>query len=142
MMISPGYAYEKAPDQEHFLGVDQTQEMFTAAFADGHRKQVAAQPHARCSSTSSRARSTSTAPPWAIPSYSVFGWQRPCYLMADGYAGTLPGADRDDGLGQLRPRQATRGATTAWPTAATSRRRCVATTQSLRQSLRAMVSAR
>src|SRR5436305_5936681 len=38
MMISPAYAYEKAPDQEHFLGVQQTRELFRAAFAQGRRK--------------------------------------------------------------------------------------------------------
>src|ERR671922_884545 len=38
MMISPAYAYDKAPDQEHFLGVKQTRELFRAAFADGYRK--------------------------------------------------------------------------------------------------------
>ena len=38
MMISPAYAYEKAPDQEHFLGVEQTRQLFRAAFADGRRK--------------------------------------------------------------------------------------------------------
>jgi hypothetical protein len=25
---------------------------------------------------------------WGIPSYSLLGWQRPCYLLADGYAKT------------------------------------------------------
>src|SRR5690606_8266380 len=38
MMVSPGYAYEKAPDQEHFLPVEQTRELFREAFADGRRK--------------------------------------------------------------------------------------------------------
>ena len=38
MMISPAYAYEKAPDQEHFLGVEQTRKLFSEAFADGRRK--------------------------------------------------------------------------------------------------------
>ncbi len=65
MMISPAYAYEKAPDQEHFLGVAQTRELFSEAFADGRRKQLAPEPHARCSSTSSKARPNSTAPPGA-----------------------------------------------------------------------------
>lgn len=37
MMISPAYAYEKAPDQEHFLGVEQTRELFKKAFAGGNR---------------------------------------------------------------------------------------------------------
>ena len=35
MMISPAYAYEKAPDQEHFLGVRQTRELFGEAFGEG-----------------------------------------------------------------------------------------------------------
>ena len=38
MMISPAYAYEKAPDQEHFPGVAQARKLFSAAFADGSRK--------------------------------------------------------------------------------------------------------
>src|SRR6266480_2044124 len=38
MMISPAYAYWKAPDQEHFLGVQQTRELFSKAFADGRRR--------------------------------------------------------------------------------------------------------
>ena len=38
MMISPAYAYEKAPDQEHFLGVEQTRELFKKAFAGGNRR--------------------------------------------------------------------------------------------------------
>ena len=37
MQISPGYAYEKAPDQDHFLGVEETREMFRKAFGDGRR---------------------------------------------------------------------------------------------------------
>ena len=78
---------------------------------------------------------------WAIPSYSVFGWQRPCYLMADGYAADLPGADRDHRLGPLRPWQATRCANCMAhcgyePTAV------FATMGSLRESLRAAASAR
>ena len=38
MMISPGYAYEKAPDQEHFLPVEQTRKLFREAFKGGRRK--------------------------------------------------------------------------------------------------------
>ena len=44
MMISPAYAYEKAPDQEHFLGVQQTRRLFAEAFADGRRRKLAAEP--------------------------------------------------------------------------------------------------
>ena len=46
MMISPAYAYEKAPDQEHFPGVTASRKLFSAAFADGRRKKLAAEPHA------------------------------------------------------------------------------------------------
>jgi len=44
MMISPAYAYEKAPDQEHFLGVEQTRELFRKAFGDKPEEEVAPQP--------------------------------------------------------------------------------------------------
>ena len=66
MMISPGYAYEKAPDQVHFLGVQQTRQLFAEAFADGRRTRTGGSTIHRCSSTSSRARSTSTARPGAF----------------------------------------------------------------------------
>lgn len=61
MMISPAYAYEKAPDQDHFLGVTQTRELFKKAFTGGNRRRWRLN-HSPCSSTSSRARSTSRAP--------------------------------------------------------------------------------
>ncbi len=85
MQISPGYAYEKAPDQDHWLGVDQTRKLFSEVFADGRRKKwrlnhspvfldfLAGEIDLDCTA-------------WAIPSYSLLGWQKPCYLMDDGYA--------------------------------------------------------
>ena len=85
MMISPAYAYEKAPDQEHFPGVAQTRRLFRAAFADGRRKRwrLNASP-LFLDFLEGRIDFPCTA--WGIPSYSIFGWQRPCYLMGDGYA--------------------------------------------------------
>jgi hopanoid biosynthesis associated radical SAM protein HpnH len=85
MMISPGYAYEKAPDQEHFLGVEQTRQMFREAFADGHRRRWRLN-HTPLFLDFLEGKVDYDCTAWAIPSYSVFGWQRPCYLMADGYA--------------------------------------------------------
>jgi hopanoid biosynthesis associated radical SAM protein HpnH len=84
MMISPAYAYEKAPDQEHFPGVEQTRRLFRAAFADGRRKRwrLNASP-LFLDFLEGRVDFGCTA--WGIPSYSLLGWQRPCYLMADGY---------------------------------------------------------
>ncbi len=87
MMISPAYAYEKAPDQEHFLGVLQTRELFKAAFADGRRKKWRFN-HSPLFLDFLEGKVDYQCTPWGIPSYSLFGWQRPCYLMADGYAAT------------------------------------------------------
>jgi hopanoid biosynthesis associated radical SAM protein HpnH len=87
MMISPAYAYEKAPDQEHFLGVRQTRELFKAAFADGRRKKWRLN-HSPLFLDFLEGKVDYQCTPWGIPSYSLFGWQRPCYLMADGYTAT------------------------------------------------------
>jgi hopanoid biosynthesis associated radical SAM protein HpnH len=87
IQISPAYAYEKAPDQEHFPGVEQTRELFSAAFADGGRKKWRLN-HSPLFLDFLEGKVDYQCTPWGIPSYSLFGWQRPCYLMADGYAKT------------------------------------------------------
>ena len=87
MMISPAYAYEKAPDQEHFLGVRQTRELFSAAFADGRRKRWRLN-HSPLFLDFLEGKADFECTAWGIPSYSLFGWQRPCYLMSDGYTQT------------------------------------------------------
>jgi hopanoid biosynthesis associated radical SAM protein HpnH len=85
MMISPAYAYEKAPDQEHFPGVEQTHRLFRAAFADGRRRRWRLN-HSPLFLDFLEGRTDYQCTAWGIPSYSIFGWQRPCYLMGDGYA--------------------------------------------------------
>jgi hopanoid biosynthesis associated radical SAM protein HpnH len=85
MMISPAYAYEKAPDQEHFPGVEQTRRLFKAAFADGRRRKWRLN-HSPLFLDFLEGRTDFQCTAWGIPSYSIFGWQRPCYLMSDGYA--------------------------------------------------------
>jgi hopanoid biosynthesis associated radical SAM protein HpnH len=87
MMISPAYAYTKAPDQEHFLGVRQTRELFSEAFGEGRRKHWRLN-HSPLFLDFLEGKRDYQCTPWGIPSYSVFGWQRPCYLMGDGYATT------------------------------------------------------
>jgi hopanoid biosynthesis associated radical SAM protein HpnH len=87
MMISPAYAYEKAPDQDHFLGVRQTRALFREAFADGRRKRWRLN-HTPLFLDFLEGKADFQCTAWGIPSYSLFGWQRPCYLMADGYAET------------------------------------------------------
>jgi hopanoid biosynthesis associated radical SAM protein HpnH len=84
MMISPAYAYEKAPDQDHFLGVEQTRKLFREAFA-GKRKGWRLN-HSPLFLDFLEGKQEFACTAWGIPSYSVLGWQRPCYLMADGYA--------------------------------------------------------
>ena len=87
MMISPAYAYEKAPDQDHFLGVKQTRELFSEAFADGRRKRWRLN-HSPLFLDFLEGKADFDCTAWGIPSYSLFGWQRPCYLMSDGYTET------------------------------------------------------
>ena len=84
LQISPGYAYEKAPDQEHFLGVEETREMFRKAFADGRRKKWRLM-HTPLFLDFLEGKVEYECTAWSIPSYSLFGWQKPCYLMSDGY---------------------------------------------------------
>jgi len=87
MMISPAYAYEKAPDQEHFLGVEETRELFRKAFGDGNRKRWRLN-HSPLFLDFLEGKVDYQCTAWGIPSYSIFGWQRPCYLMSDGYTKT------------------------------------------------------
>jgi len=85
MQISPGYAYEKAPDQEHWLGVERTRSLFREAFADGRRRRWRLN-HSPLYLDFLEGKVDYACTAWGIPSYSVLGWQRPCYLMSDGYA--------------------------------------------------------
>ncbi len=137
MMISPAYAYEKAPDQEHFLGVRQTRELFRAAFADGRRKKWRLN-HSPLFLDFLEGKADFQCTPWGIPSYSLFGWQRPCYLMGDGYTETyrelLETTDWDQYGRGNDPRCENCMAHCGYePTAV------VASTRSLKQSLRALV---
>ena len=138
LMISPGYAYEKAPDQEHFLQVTETRRLFREAFADGRRKRWRLN-HSPLFLDFLEGKVDYQCTPWGIPSYSVFGWQRPCYLMADGYAETyqelLETTDWDSyGRGRDERCAGCMAHCGYEPSAV------VATAGSLRQSLRALVA--
>ncbi|MGC8511753.1 MAG: adenosyl-hopene transferase HpnH [Acidimicrobiales bacterium] len=137
MMISPGYAYEKAPDQVHFLSTRTSQEIFAEAFGDGRRKKWRLN-HSPLFLDFLEGKADFQCTPWGIPSYSVFGWQRPCYLMADGYTDTykeLVDTTDWDRYGRGRdPRCANCMAHCGYEPSAV-----LATTKSLRQSIRAAV---
>ncbi len=137
MMISPAYAYEKAPDQEHFLGVEQTRKLFREAF-DGRRKKWRLN-HSPLFLDFLEGKQEFSCTAWGIPSYSVLGWQRPCYLMSDGYATSykeLVETTDWDAYGRGKdPRCANCMAHCGYePTSV------IASMDSLRQSLRALVN--
>jgi hopanoid biosynthesis associated radical SAM protein HpnH len=87
MQISPAYAYGKAPDQEHWLAVDETRNLFRKAFSDGRRKRWRLN-HSPVFLDFLEGKRELACTAWGIPSYSLLGWQRPCYLLDDGYAAT------------------------------------------------------
>ena len=87
MMLSPGYTYDKAPDQEHFLSKNKTRELFRQILSNRSEKWrfnlsplfmefLMGKRNYKCT-------------PWGMPTYNIFGWQKPCYLLQDGYADTF-----------------------------------------------------
>jgi len=86
MMISPGYSYEKAPDQEHFLKRRGTIRLFQRLFAGAPRRWKFNQSPLFLLFLQGRYDLECT--PWGNPTYNLFGWQKPCYLMQEGYAKT------------------------------------------------------
>src|SRR3954468_8777086 len=87
MMVSPGYTYEKAPDQKHFLGRARSKKLFRSILSNRKKSwRFNASPifmeflmgkkDLRCT-------------PWGMPTFSIFGWQKPCYLLQEGYADTF-----------------------------------------------------
>ncbi|HEU4415990.1 MAG TPA: adenosyl-hopene transferase HpnH [Candidatus Angelobacter sp.] len=87
MMLSPGYSYDKAPDQKHFLGKARTKRLFRAILSNRKKswqfnqsplflEYLMGERHYACT-------------PWGMPTYNIFGWQKPCYLLQDGYADTF-----------------------------------------------------
>jgi hopanoid biosynthesis associated radical SAM protein HpnH len=93
VMTSPGYAYERAPDQQHFLNRTRTKELFRAIFRRGKES---AKRGKNWRFTQSplfldflAGNQTYACTPWGNPTRNVFGWQRPCYLLGEGYAKTF-----------------------------------------------------
>jgi hopanoid biosynthesis associated radical SAM protein HpnH len=84
MMLSPGYSYEKAPDQKHFLGRARTRRLFRAILAN--RKPSWQFNQSMLFLEFLMGKRDFKCTPWGMPTYSIFGWQKPCYLLQDGYA--------------------------------------------------------
>ncbi len=88
--ISPGYAYERAPDQEHFLSRDKTKTLFRRIFALGARRRPAwGLLHTGMYLDFLAGNRTFQCAPWGMPTRNVFGWQRPCYLLGEGHAASF-----------------------------------------------------
>jgi len=84
LMISPGYSYQKAPDQEHFLRRERSRRLFTQLLESPNRAWRFNQSPLFLQFLMGKRELECT--PWGSPTYNIFGWQRPCYLLQDGYA--------------------------------------------------------
>jgi hopanoid biosynthesis associated radical SAM protein HpnH len=82
--ISPGYAYERAPDQQHFLARRKTNELFRKVFEYGKGKKWQLM-HSTLFLDFLAGNQTYHCTPWGMPTRNVFGWQKPCYLLGEGY---------------------------------------------------------
>ena len=85
VMISPGYAYERAPDQQHFLNRQKSKELFRGIFARGKGKKWKFNQSSLFLDFLA-GNQTYHCTPWGKPTRNVFGWQRHCYLLGEGYA--------------------------------------------------------
>ena len=82
--ISPGYAYERAPDQDHFLNRRKTKELFRQVFALGKGKSWTLA-HSTLFLDFLAGNQEFHCTPWGMPTRNIFGWQKPCYLLGEGY---------------------------------------------------------
>jgi len=87
MMLSPGYSYDKAPDQQHFLGRARTRRLFRAILSN--RKKSWKFNLSPLFQEFLMGKRQYACTPWGMPTYNIFGWQKPCYLLQDGYADTF-----------------------------------------------------
>jgi len=87
MMLSPGYSYSKAPDQEHFLRRQRANELFSGILSTAKRRWKFNQSPLFLQFLMGKQDYECT--PWGNPTYNLFGWQRPCYLLQEGYAPTF-----------------------------------------------------
>jgi hopanoid biosynthesis associated radical SAM protein HpnH len=87
IMVSPGYAYERAPDQKHFLNRQRTKQLFRDILSLGKGRGWEFNQSGLFMDFLAGNQSY-TCTPWGKPTRNVFGWQRPCYLLGEGYAKT------------------------------------------------------
>jgi len=87
MMLSPGYSYDKAPDQNKFLGKAKTKRLFSSILSNRKKGWRFNQSPLFLEYLMGKRHYVCT--PWGMPTFNIFGWQKPCYLLSDGYVDTF-----------------------------------------------------
>jgi hypothetical protein len=87
IVLSPGYTYDKAPDQKHFMGRARSRRLFRAILSNRKRNWKFNMSPLFLEFLMGKRDYQCT--PWGSPAYNIFGWQKPCYLLQDGYADTF-----------------------------------------------------
>src|SRR6201999_2280726 len=87
--VSPGYAYERAPDQQHFLNRERTKKMFREILSRGNGGKNWDFTNSPLFMDFLAGNQTYECTPWSMPLLTVFGWQKPCYLLGEGYVKTF-----------------------------------------------------
>lgn len=87
--ISPGYAYERAPDQQHFLNRQKTKQFFRDVFRRGDGGKAWTFTNSPLFLDFLAGNQSYECTPWSMPLRTVFGWQLPCYLVGEGYVKTF-----------------------------------------------------
>ena len=88
--LSPGFAYERAPDQAHFLNRRKTKTFFREVFRIGRaRGSKWNLSHSDLFLDFLLGNQEMRCTPWGMPTYNVFGWQKPCYLLGEGHVATF-----------------------------------------------------
>ena len=84
IILSPGYSYDKAPDQKHFMGRARVRRLFRAILSN--RKPTWKFNMSPLFLEFLMGERNYECVPWGLPTYNIFGWQKPCYLLQEGYA--------------------------------------------------------
>ncbi len=87
--VSPGYAYERAPDQQHFLNRDKTKQLFRGILRRGRGGRNWSFSQSGLFLDFLAGNQTYHCTPWGNPTRTIFGWQKPCYLLGEGYVKTF-----------------------------------------------------
>ncbi len=102
IVLSPGYSYDKAPDQNRFMGRARVRRLFRAILSN--RKKTWKFNMSPLFLEFLMGDRNYDCTPWGSPAYNIFGWQRPCYLLQDGYTETFKRADGNHQVGRVRRR--------------------------------------